>query len=184
MGTRQLLELVERRRPEILPPEIRDALASGNPEQIAASAAGLSVLFDFGNSEASHYSASDNRLTVRGDVMLGRARSALSFLGLGVLYFTLCTWVGRGQTPGKFLCGVRVRRLDGSKLGLRGSFDRAGGYAASISTLGIGFVQAARDPNRQAIHDRIAGTVVIRDGGPGSLLARLRASRGKPQPPA
>jgi len=68
----------------------------------------------------------------------------------------------RGRTPGKFLFGIRIIRLDGKDIHIWQSFGRAGGYAASISTAGIGFLEAFWHPNRQTVHDRIAGTVVIR----------------------
>ena len=43
-----------------------------------------------------------------------------------------------------------------------GAFGRAGGYSASLSTFGLGFLEALWNPNRQTIHDRISGTVVLR----------------------
>ena len=43
---------------------------------------------------------------------------------------------------------------------------RAGGYAAGVATGTLGFLQIYWDANRQAIHDKVAGTVVIRDGVP------------------
>jgi uncharacterized RDD family membrane protein YckC len=47
-------------------------------------------------------------------------------------------------------------------LGLWFAFERFGGYAAGIATGLFGFAQLYWDPNRQAIHDRVARTVVIR----------------------
>ena len=43
-------------------------------------------------------------------------------------------------------------------------FERAGGYAAGFATGLLGFAQVYWDANRQAIHDRIVGTVVVREG--------------------
>ena len=71
-----------------------------------------------------------------------------------------------GQTPGKRLMGVRVVRLDGNPVTWWHAFERAGGYAAGVATGTLGFVQVYWDANRQAIHDKVAGTVVIRDGVP------------------
>lgn len=42
---------------------------------------------------------------------------------------------------------------------------RFGGYAASIATGLVGFLQVLWDANRQGLHDRIAGTVVLRETG-------------------
>ncbi len=86
--------------------------------------------------------------------------------GFGTIYLTVFTaWWG-GQTPGKKLLGVRVLRLDGKPLGWWDAFERAGGYAAGFATGLLGFAQIFWDPNRQAIHDRVSSTVVVREGAP------------------
>lgn len=86
-------------------------------------------------------------------------------LGLGTLglYFTAFLALWNGRTPGKRLLGIRVVRLNGEPLGWWDSFSRFGGYAASVLTGLLGFAQLLWHPNRQALHDRIAGTVVIRE---------------------
>jgi hypothetical protein len=85
-------------------------------------------------------------------------------VGLGVgwagLYFTLFPAFWRGRTPGKRLMGLRIVRLDGKPIGLWVAFNRFGGYAASVFTGLLGFFEMFWDPNRQALHDRIAATVV------------------------
>jgi len=93
-------------------------------------------------------------------------RGTVNDLGITVgwvgLYFTLfLAWWG-GRTPGKYLLGIRVVRLSGEPLSLWFAFERFGGYAAGIATGLLGFAQLYWDPNRQAIHDRVARTVVIR----------------------
>ena len=93
-------------------------------------------------------------------------RGTVNDLGITVgwigLYFTLfLAWWG-GRTPGKYLLGIRVVRLSGEPLSLWFAFERFGGYAAGIATGLFGFAQLYWDPNRQAIHDRVARTVVIR----------------------
>lgn len=52
------------------------------------------------------------------------------------------------------------------------AFGRFGGYAAGLATGLLGFLQVFWDPNRQALHDRVAGTVVIRTRGPGKRYGR------------
>jgi len=80
------------------------------------------------------------------------------------MYFAiLMPWM-KGATPGKKLMGIRVVRLDGQPVTWWHAFERAGGYAAGLATGLLGFAQILWDPNRQAIHDRVAGTVVIRAG--------------------
>ena len=87
-----------------------------------------------------------------------------SALGLWTFYFTVLLTVLKGQTIGKRIMRVRVLRLDGQPFGWWSSFERAGGYAAGLATGFLGFAQILWDPNRQCIHDKIVGTVVVVDG--------------------
>jgi hypothetical protein len=82
--------------------------------------------------------------------------------GWGALYFTALLTLWKGQTLGKRLLGIRVIRLDGRSLSWWLSFERFGGYAASLSTGLLGFVQILWDRNRQGLHDKAVETVVIR----------------------
>lgn len=84
-------------------------------------------------------------------------------LGWAGLYFTFFLGWWKGRTPGKRLLGIRVVRLDGRPLGYWVSFERYGGYAASLFTGLEGFARILWDPNRQALEDRLAGTVVVRE---------------------
>lgn len=97
--------------------------------------------------------------------------------GWGTVYLTLFTALWHGRTPGKRLMDLRVVCLTGEPLGLMRSFERAGGYAAGFATGLLGFARVWWDPNRQAIHDKIAETVVIRE-----RLSRDRRDRGRPSP--
>jgi uncharacterized RDD family membrane protein YckC len=69
-----------------------------------------------------------------------------------------------GRTAGKWATGLRVERRDGEPL----SFGRAllrhtVGYVASLLTLGVGFLLAAFSREGRALHDLVAGTVVVRE---------------------
>jgi uncharacterized RDD family membrane protein YckC len=86
--------------------------------------------------------------------------------GWTALYFTLFPTLWRGRTPGKRLLGVRIVRLDGKPLGWWAALNRFGGYAASIFTGLLGFFEMFWDDNRQALQDRIASTVVVRETRP------------------
>ena len=59
--------------------------------------------------------------------------------------------------------------LTGRRLGVMDCFGRYGGYAAGLATGGIGLLQALWDPNRQAVEDKLAHTVVIDLRGPRAL---------------
>lgn len=99
--------------------------------------------------------------------ILATVYAILDDVGLGLgwagLYFTFFLGWWEGRTPGKRLFGIRVVRLDGKPLGYWVSFERYGGYAASLFTGLEGFARLIWDPNRQALEDRLAGTVVLRD---------------------
>ena len=97
-------------------------------------------------------------------------------LGIGLgwigIYFTAFLALWKGRTPGKRLLGTRVVQLDGEAMGWWDAFGRFGGYAAGFATGLLGFLQIFWDPNRQGIHDKVAGTVVIRTRGPGKRYRR------------
>jgi uncharacterized RDD family membrane protein YckC len=111
-------------------------------------------------------------IRVSGDqVKLEDAPVWLSFvtIGVAVVYETLfIAW--RGQTLGKMLIGVRVARLIGgtkpdlSQAGLRALVPAS---AWAIPVVGFGlyvfvFLSAFGHPLRRGIHDRAAGSVVVR----------------------
>ena len=99
--------------------------------------------------------------------LLRRSLSAMfDVLGLGLgwsaLYFTALTAAWKGQTVGKRLLRTRVARLDGKPLTWWMAFNRYGGYAASAFLGMTGFLSILNDRHRQALHDKIAWTVVVR----------------------
>ncbi|HMD13997.1 MAG TPA: RDD family protein [Bacteroidota bacterium] len=78
-----------------------------------------------------------------------------------VIYFTIATYFGNGQTIGKRLFRIRVVSLTHTHLSFWHSFERSLGYGASALEGGFGFLQYFINPNCQTIHDRIAETIVI-----------------------
>lgn len=67
-----------------------------------------------------------------------------------------------GWTPGKRLLRIRViRDEDGGGLGLRRSATRYFAQFLSALPFGAGYVMAALSRKKQALHDRIAGTVSV-----------------------
>jgi len=67
-----------------------------------------------------------------------------------------------GQTPGKMVCKLRVVRVTGEPLGYSKAFLRWLCYMVSAIPLFLGYVWVAWDTHKQAWHDKIAGTCVIR----------------------
>ena len=78
-----------------------------------------------------------------------------------VIYFTIATYFGNGQTIGKRLLRIRVVSLTHAHLSFWHSLERSLGYGASALEGGFGFLQYFIHPNCQTIHDRIAETIVI-----------------------
>jgi uncharacterized RDD family membrane protein YckC len=100
--------------------------------------------------------------------VFGWLREFVDELGFGFgwasLYLTVILSAWKGQTVGKRVMRIRVLRLDGQPITWWTAFERAGGYAAGFATGLLGFAQVYWDANRQTIHDRIVGTVVVIDG--------------------
>jgi uncharacterized RDD family membrane protein YckC len=73
-------------------------------------------------------------------------------------------WAYLGTTPGKRVLGLYVRseEADGRGLGLVVAAIRLGAAILSLALFGLGFLIVAFSPTRQALHDRLAGTRVVR----------------------
>lgn len=71
-----------------------------------------------------------------------------------------------GLTVGKWATGLRIERVDGSRVGVgRAVLRHFLGYPLSFLILGIGFLMATVTVRGRALHDIIAGTLVVREGG-------------------
>jgi len=57
---------------------------------------------------------------------------------------------------------LRLVRVDGTPLRFSDALVRGLAGIFSVAVLGLGFFWIARDPERQAWHDRIAGTYVVK----------------------
>jgi uncharacterized RDD family membrane protein YckC len=108
--------------------------------------------------------------------------------GAAVLLFSavydLGFWLLAGQTPGKSVMGVRIVQTDGQRIRLGAALRRWLGYWLS-SVLFLGFLLSLADNRRQALHDKLAGTLVVYTWpeGPGltggsPIRDRLRGLRG------
>ncbi len=94
-----------------------------------------------------------------GTVMSDSATHGL-WLALALAYFSFFGYWG-GQTPGKMLLHLRVERMDGAPLTLGQAVARSGAYLLSAVTL-FGFLLAAFNLHKRALHDYIAGSHVVR----------------------
>jgi uncharacterized RDD family membrane protein YckC len=95
-------------------------------------------------------------------VLLRHIGAALISFFLGLIYQWYFLTANNGQTPGKMLMRIQVVRVDGGPVRDVGAIVRYIGYYLNTAFFMIGWLIAAIDPNRQGLHDRIAGTSVIR----------------------
>ena len=71
-------------------------------------------------------------------------------------------WKLRGSTVGGTVFHLQVVRLDGREVDWATAIVRALACFLSLAVAGLGFIWIAFDENKQAWHDKIAGTVVVR----------------------
>jgi uncharacterized RDD family membrane protein YckC len=85
---------------------------------------------------------------------------AIIFVAWQFCYFAY-SWATGGKTPGMALLGVRVVRSDGSDLEPRRAVLRTLVFPLSFLLCGLGFIGIVVGREHRALHDLIAGTVVI-----------------------
>jgi uncharacterized RDD family membrane protein YckC len=71
-------------------------------------------------------------------------------------------WKLKGTTVGGIIFDLKVVRADGRELQWDTALVRALSCFLSLAVAGLGFIWIAFDDNRQAWHDKIAGTLVVR----------------------
>jgi uncharacterized RDD family membrane protein YckC len=91
-----------------------------------------------------------------------RGADGPSMLFLLFAYF-VTFWSWKSTTLGGMVCNLRVVRLNGAPLAGADAVVRGLASVFSFVPLGLGFFWILKDPDRQAWHDKIAGTVVIKD---------------------
>ena len=108
------------------------------------------------------YFAATGELGGNEPVPLAMAVVVFALCLIGGIAYPVCFWRWRGQTPGKMALGIRVVRSDGSPPGWRAALVRFLGYALAWVTVGLLFLWVPLDDHGQGIHDRIAGTYVVK----------------------
>jgi uncharacterized RDD family membrane protein YckC len=94
-----------------------------------------------------------------------------------VALYNVAFWRLRGQTPGKWLLGIRVTPLGGGKLRIGRALVRLVGYLFSALPFYLGFLWIL-GPQRRGFHDRLARTEVVYARAP---VAARPDSTGKPR---
>lgn len=106
------------------------------------------------------------------DFIQGPVDFLLSWLlpAVGVCIF----WTLKQATPGKMVIGARVVDANtGLPLTYGQSIGRYLGYYVCTIPAMLGFIWVAFDPKKQGWHDKMTGTVVVRNRKPGSQLVRF-----------
>ena len=139
----------------------RASPAAAEPASPMATAAGELVLMP-------HATFLDRLAAIALDLLLVLlVRSLLVFREDETFFFLLFAYytaflAWKGTTIGGIVCNLRVIRTDGQPLRFVDSLVRALSAIFSSVAFGLGFLWILRDPERQAWHDRIAGTYVVR----------------------
>ena len=79
-----------------------------------------------------------------------------------LLAYHIVFWTWKGTTVGGIICQLRVVRIDGAPLRFVDALVRGLSSIFSLAVVGIGCLWILRDPERQAWHDKIAGTYVVK----------------------
>ena len=78
-----------------------------------------------------------------------------------LLAYHVIFWTLKGTTVGGIIFNLRIVRTDGAALTPSDAVVRGLTSLLSAAALGLGFLWILRDPERQAWHDRVAGTYVV-----------------------
>lgn len=77
------------------------------------------------------------------------------------MYFAFCESSAWQGTLGKLALGIRVTDLHGARISLPRALGRYPAKFLSVFTLGFGFLMAGWTSRKQALHDMVAGTLVL-----------------------
>ncbi len=107
----------------------------------------------------------------------------VALVPLLVAVYNLAFWTMLGQTPGKWLMGIKIVPVEGGRLTFKRSLARLIGYLLSALPVYLGYLWIL-GPERRGWHDRLAGTEVTyvrRRPAPAALTAarvrdRMQAS--------
>ena len=79
-----------------------------------------------------------------------------------LLAYRFALWAWKGATIGDIVCQLRVIRVDGGLVGPGEAIIRSLASIFSFGIFGLGCLWILRDADRQAWHDKIAGTFVVK----------------------
>lgn len=100
----------------------------------------------------------------------GSIAVGLAMLALPLVYHAGFVSSERMATPGKRLCGLYVTDVGGHRIGFGRALWRQVASVLSYLTFFIGFIMAGFTARKQALHDKLAGTLVHRQPGNAAVV--------------
>ncbi len=101
-------------------------------------------------------------ISMIGQVMAVAGVSQFVFLIIQTLYYTLLESSNYQASIGKMVLGLKVTDINGNKLDFTKALVRSISKIISSMILLIGYLMAAFTEKKQALHDMIAGTLVVK----------------------
>ncbi|HEY0742805.1 MAG TPA: RDD family protein [Chryseosolibacter sp.] len=101
-------------------------------------------------------------LGMAGGIMAMVGSAMLVTLAITLLYFALMESSKSQATLGKMALGIKVTDMDGNRLSFGKAFLRSIGKLVSSAIMYIGYLLAAFTEKKQALHDLIASTLVLK----------------------
>ena len=103
-------------------------------------------------------------VAVFGDSRLPPLRTALQlYLLASVGIYLVWSWTGGRRTLAMRTWKIRLASRDGGTVGLQAAVVRYLTAVLGIAALGAGVLWSVVDPERQFLHDRVAGTRIVRE---------------------
>jgi uncharacterized RDD family membrane protein YckC len=89
------------------------------------------------------------------------AFSNITTMIISWLYFAFQESSDKQATPGKSIMGIKVTGLQGNRISFLNATGRHFGKILSSLIFMLGYIIAAFTPRKQALHDMLAGTLVV-----------------------
>ena len=109
--------------------------------------------------------------------LLGTAEQTIEVIGVVYAFFGFWLYCAimesspRQATFGKMALGIKVTDIAGERIGFGRATGRYFGEILSGLSLGIGYLMAGFTRQRQGLHDKMAGTLVVRNAATRDALA-------------
>jgi uncharacterized RDD family membrane protein YckC len=140
-----------------------DGIIVGIPMGIMGGIIGFIVGFSYG---ASNHTGKFGLLDADGNINMTFVIMELSIMTISTviswLYFALMESSSAQGTFGKQILSLKVTNLEGQRIGFGQATGRYFGKYLSYLTLYIGYIMAGFTERKQALHDMLAGTLVVR----------------------